>query len=69
MEVRFTGVCVCGARLEPAFHPEHKLAFWNCFRCFPVFPKAGKKWAKPLIAETERLWGFRYRKPGEERGG
>jgi hypothetical protein len=52
---RFTGTCVCGETLEPAFHPERKFVFWNCFRCFPVFPRASKKQSKWFIRQTRRI--------------
>ena len=52
---RFTGTCVCGEMLEPAFHPEYKFVFWNCFRCFPVFPRASKKQSNALFRTWRRI--------------
>lgn len=37
---RFTGKCVCGMRVEPAFNSEKEYLFWNCFQCFPHFERA-----------------------------
>lgn len=51
---RFTGRCVCGEWLKPAFHPHLRIVFWNCFRCFPVFPRANKKQSKRLFRPTWR---------------
>ncbi len=37
---RFTGRCVCGMRVEPAYNAEKQFLFWNCFQCFPCFERA-----------------------------
>lgn len=37
---KYTGVCVCGNKLEPAYNPELKVKFMNCFKCFPIYVKA-----------------------------
>ncbi|MCG3144169.1 MAG: hypothetical protein HONDAALG_01562 [Gammaproteobacteria bacterium] len=37
---RFTGKCVCGMRVEPAYNAEKGFLFWNCFQCFPHFTRA-----------------------------
>lgn len=34
---RFSGRCPCGHNLELAYNEHLKKAFFNCFRCFPMF--------------------------------
>jgi hypothetical protein len=39
---RYTGRCVCGQELEPAYSPELGVTFMNCFRCFPQHKRLNK---------------------------
>ena len=43
----FTGRCVCGAMLSPAYSREHGIVFWNCFKCFPHFEPAAVGFKAP----------------------
>ena len=38
--VRFTRRCVCGNELQAAYNAELDIIFWNCFECFPIYPKS-----------------------------
>ena len=65
---RFTGRCPCGHNLELAYDEHLKKAFFNCFRCFPMFKNLAEvrqyleehfKIAFPFILELNR----KYRRP------
>ncbi len=49
--VRFTKRCVCGNELQAAYNAELDIVFWNCFRCFPIYPKANHQQEEQLRKE------------------
>ena len=49
--VRFTKRCVCGNELQTAYNAELDIVFWNCFRCFPIYPKANSQQEEQLRKE------------------
>ena len=49
--VRFTKRCVCGNELQAAYNAELDIVFWNCFECFPIYPKANHQQEEQLRKE------------------